>query len=219
MRNKPSITTLLAAVPYLLLSTSQSVTFTTIVERDGSGMRQFSASCLEDREADVTKRIREARPHYDVERRQVGPGQAVIIRNWRPPQLDKLHEEGVLLQITDIAQRPFSIFTNYEWSEQLKIYRQPAPEVETRGQEIAVLRYVLQMPGTILDKELSLGGRVENGRAVWELTGDKDEYTLKARSRQVRWGYLLILIYILGFVIFQVVSFMERRIKHRPRKI
>ncbi len=219
MRNNPPITILLAAVPYLLLSTSQSVTFTTIVERDGSGLRQFVASCLEDREGDVTKRIREASPHYDVEHRQIGPGQTAIIRNWRPTGLDKLTEKGVSLQITDIAQQPLSLFTYYDWSEQIEIYRETATEVETEGEKKAVLRYILQMPGTILPQTLSAGGQIENGRAVWELTGDEEQYTLKAQARKVRWGYLLILIYVLGFIIFQLVSYTERRIKNRPRRI
>ena len=217
--NKTPITALLAAVPYLLLSTSQSVTFTTIVERDGSGLRQFAASCLDDRVREVRKRIREASPHFDVESRRVSSGQTIFIRNWRPAGLDNPPDRDISLQITDIAQQPLSIFTDYQWSEKLEIYRQTATEVETEGEQLAVLHYVLQMPGTILPHTLSAGGRVENGQAVWELTGDKDEYTLEAHSRQVRWGYLLILIYILAFVIFQIVSYVEQRIKNRPRKI
>jgi len=219
IRTNPSTTMLLAAVPYLLLSMSQDVTFTTIVQHDGSGLRQFVASCLENRKEDVTKRIREASPHYDVEHCQIGPGQITIIRNWRPTGLDKLTEKGVSLQITDIAQQPLSLFTYYDWSEQIQIHRDTATEVEKEGQQKAVLRYILQMPGTILPQTLSTGGQVENDRAVWELTGDEEQYTLKAQSRKVRWGYLLILIYVLGFIIFQLVSYTERRIKNRPRRI
>lgn len=213
------MTTLLAAVPYLLLSMSQSVTFTTVVERDGSGLRQFKASYQPSRHDDVLRRIREASPDYDVERREVKPGQRVIIRNWRPSGLDNLQDRAVSLKITDIVQQPLSFFTYYHWSEQVDIYQEAATEVEKEGRSRAVLRCVLQMPGTILPETVSAGGLIENGRVVWELTGDQEEHPLEAISRQVRWGYLVIVIYILGFIIFRAVSFVERRIKHRPRRI
>lgn len=220
IRNKTRITALLAAVPYLLLSASENVTFTTIVERDGSGLRQFTASCLDDREEEVTKRIREASAKYDVERRQVKPGQTVIIRNWRPAGLDNLpQEEGVSLQIADIAQQPLSFFTYYHWSEPVRIEAQTATPMEKEGRSKAVLRYVLQMPGSILPATVSTGGQIADGRVVWELPGDQEETLLEASSRQVRWGYLLITLYVLGFIAFQVVSFTQRVIKNRPRKI
>ncbi len=220
MSNKVPITTLLAAIPYLLLSMSQSVTFTTVVESDGSGLRQFRASYQPGRQDDVLRRIEEASPDYAVARRDDSGGQTFLIRNWRwPHRTGPQAERDFSLQITDVAQQPLSPFTYYYWSEQVDIYQEAATEVEKEGKEKAVVRYILQMPGTILPQTVSSGGRIENGRAVWELTSDPQELPLKATSRQVRWGYLAIIIYILGFIIFQVVSFMEQRIKHRPRRI
>ena len=74
------------------------------------------------------------------------------------------------------------------------------------------------MPGRILSVN-GTGGRIENGLAVWELAGDQQETILQATSRQVRWGYLLIVIYILAFLAFQAVGFVQRLIKYRPRRI
>ncbi len=221
MRTNPPTTMLLAAVPYLLLSMSQSVTFTTVIQRDGSGLRQFVASCEPDRLSDVTLRIEEASADYAVSGRSKDkPGQHVLIRNWQWPHYGgNQSSQDFSLQISDIVQKPLSLFTYYDWSEEIQIHRETATEVEKEGQKKAVLRYILQMPGTILPQTLSAGGQVENGRAVWELTGDEEQYTLKARARQVRWGYLLILIYVLGFIVFQLVSYTERRIKNRPRRI
>ena len=120
------------------------------------------------------------------------------------------------LQITDIIQKPFDVFTEYHWSEQLEIYRETATPIEIVGEEIATLSYKLNMPGKIVKTNAD---GVEGGTAVWELSANVDTYTLEATSRRVRWGYLLLLLYIVGFVVFQVVGYAIRLVRNRPRKI
>ncbi len=208
---------LLAAVPYLLLSASQkSVELTTVVNWDGSGLRQYTVSYEKDREAEVKKRLRERTRQFDREGKPHATGSVwVIERSWRPASLQSIAETS--LQMTGIIQTPFSIFSYYDWSEQLEIYRETATPVETFGEEIASLRYELKMPGWVVSAAGS--DEIHGSTAIWELSADADEYTLTATSRRVRWGYLLFLLYILGFIAFQVTRYGAQLVRNRPRKI
>ena len=120
------------------------------------------------------------------------------------------------LQITDIIQNPFSVFTEYHWSEELSIYRETATDVETFGEEIATLSYKLNMPGRVI---ASNADRTDGGTAVWELSANVDTYTLEATSRRLRWEYLLLVLYVVGFIAFQIGSYVTRVVRNRPRKI
>jgi len=216
---RPSVIAMLAAVPYLLLSASQSVQLTTTINLDGSGLRQYTVSFEQARDPEVPKYLREATRGFDRPRRREEAGRVVITRDWRPANLAKAvtaPDAAASLQITDIIRKPFDVFTEYHWSEQLEIYRETATDVETYGEEIATLSYKLNMPGKIVKTNAD---DVEGGTAVWELSANVDTYTLEATSRRVRWGYLLLLLYIVGFVVFQVVGHVTRLVRNRPRKI
>ena len=216
---RPSVIAMLAAVPYLLLSASQSVQLTTTIDLDGSGLRQYVVTFVADRTKEVRKRLLEPTGDFDRQSlRREGPN-LVITRDWRPANLAKAvtaPDAAASLQVTDIIQKPFDVFTEYHWSEQLEIYRETATDVETYGEEIAALSYKLNMPGKII---ASNAARTDGGTAVWELSANVDTYTLEATSRRVRWGYLLLVLYIVGFVVFQVVGYATRLVRNRPRKI
>ena len=217
----PSVIAMLAAVPYLLLSASQSVQLRTTVNLDGSGMREYAVSYDPDRHLEVRRRLLEATLRFDHEY-EPGEGRGnTIVRDWRPANLAKAvtaPDAAASLQITGIVQKPFSIFTWYRWSEQLEIYRETATDIETFGEEIATLSYQLNMPGKIMNSQTNADS-VEGGAAIWELSADVDTYTLEATSRRLRWGYLLLVFYVVGFVVFQAVSYLTRLVRNRPRKI
>ncbi len=216
---RPSVIAMLAAVPYLLLSASQSVQLTTTINLDGSGLRQYVVACVPDRTKEVQKRLLEQTADFDHQSWQRKGPDRVVTRDWRPANLAKAvtaPDAAASLQITDIIQKPFDVFTEYHWSEQLEIYRETATDVETFGEEIATLSYKLNMPGKIVKTNAD---DVEGGAAVWELSANVDTYTLEATSRRVRWGYLLLVLYIVGFVVFQVVGYATRLVRNRPRKI
>jgi len=218
---RPSVIAMLAAVPYLLLSASQSVQLTTTINLDGSGLRQYTVSFDQARDPEVPKYLREATRGFDRPRRRKEAGRVVITRDWRPANLAKAvaaPDAAASLQITDIIQKPFDVFTEYHWSEQLEIYRETATPIETVGEEIATLSYKLNMPGKIV-KTRPNADSFEEGAAVWELSANVDRYTLEATSRRLRWGYLLLLLYVVGFVVFQVVGYGTRLVRNRPRKI
>ena len=216
---RPSVIAMLAAVPYLLLSASQSVQLRTTVNLDGSGLRQYTVACLADRTKEVRKRLLERTGNFDRQSlRREGPN-LVITRNWRPANLAKAvtdPDAAASLQISDIIQKPFDVFTEYHWSEQLEIYRETATPIEIVGEEIAILSYKLNMPGRVI---ASNADRTDGGTAVWELSANVDTYTLEATSRRLRWEYLLLVLYVVGFVVFQVVGYATRLVRNRPRKI
>ena len=218
---RPSVIAMLAAVPYLLLSGSQSVQLTTTINLDGSGLRQYVVACEPDRTREVQKRLLEQTADFDHQSWQRKGPDRVVTRDWRPANLAKAvtaPDASASLQITDIIQKPFDVFTEYHWSEPLEIYRETATEIETVGEDIATLSYKLNMPGKIVRTRPNADS-FEDGAAVWELSADVDTYTLEATSRRVRWGYLLLVLYIVGFVVFQVVGYATRLVRNRPRKI
>lgn len=215
------VVAMLAAVPYLLLSASQSVQLTTTINLDGSGLRQYTVSFEQARDPEVPKYLREATRDFDRPRRRKEAGRVVITRDWRPANLARAvtdPDAAASLRITDIIRKPLAVFTEYHWSEELRIYRKTATDVETAGEEIATLSYRLNMPGKIV-KTRPNADSFDRGAAVWELSANVDTYTLEATSRRLRWGYLLLLLYIVGFVVFQVVGYGTRLIRNRPRKI
>jgi len=216
-----SVIAMLAAVPYLLLSASQSVQLRTVVNLDGSGLRQYTVICLPDRTKEVQKRLLEQTGDFDRQSlRREGPN-VVITRDWRPANLAKAVTDPdaiANLEIAGIVQSPISLFTEYHWSEELSIYQDTATPVETFGEEIATLTYKLNMPGRIV-KAKTNADSFEGRTAVWKLSADVSTYTLEATSRRLRWGYLLLLLYVVGFVVFQVVDYVTRLVRNRPRKI
>jgi len=203
------VVAMLAAVPYLLLSASQSVQLHTVVNLDGSGLRQYTVTCLPDRTKEVQKRLLERTGDFDRQKRRGEGPNRVITRDWRPANIAEAATDPdatANLQIAGIMQKPFDVFTEYHWSEQLEIYRETA----------ATLSYKLNMPGKII---ASNADRTDGGSAVWELSANVDTYTLEATSRRLRWGYLLLLLYIVGFIVFQVVGYVTRLVRNRPRRI
>lgn len=215
------VVAMLAAVPYLLLSASQSVQLRTVVNLDGSGLRQYTVACLPDRTKEVQKRLLERTGDFDHQSWQRQGQNLVITRNWRPANLAEAATDGdttASLQITDIMQKPLALFTEYHWSERLNIYRETATKIETFGEEIATLSYKLNMPGKIV-KAKTKADSFDRGAAVWELCADVDTYTLEATSRRLRWGYLLLVLYVVGFIAFQIGGYVTRVVRNRPRKI
>ncbi len=216
-----SAISMLAAVPYLLLSASQDVRLTTVVNWDGSGGREYVVSYEPGRADEVHDWLRE---HTSGRARQSRPrseGPVLTInRSWREANAEKLADQAQpSLRMAGIIENPLSIWTYYRWSEELEIYRDRATEVETLGAQKALLHYQLKMPGRVLPDTVSAKGKAQGDTVTWELSGDADQYTLAATSRRVRWGYLLFLVYVVGFIAFQVVHYTAQAIRNRPRKI
>ncbi len=207
----------LIAIPFLLLSASDEVRMLTRVERDGSGLRAIWVTSRVDRAREVRTRLREATADWQVERAKSEGGKYFIMRSWRGHSLNT--RPDAKLEVVDFVQSPLSLFSTYKWRETVKIYRGAATEVEQAGAQQAVLEYVLQMPGRIVNAGGTPPQSVTGGRAVWRLSGDKEEYVIEAQSRLVRWDLCVLYIYVLFALIYWAANWAIRRIKSRPRRI
>lgn len=57
------------------------------------------------------------------------------------------------------------------------------------------------------------------GSAIFKLDASQEAVTIDVTSHRVRWGYLVILAYILAFVVFKVLEGLQKAARLRPRKI
>ncbi len=208
---------LAAAVPLLLLCQSQDIRILTRVERDGSGLRLVWAQSDASRAREICTWLREATQFYEDERQNVQGSQYVISRSWRPHTLGLVPESK--LDITDVPQRPFSLFNEYYWEEKLKIYAGPATMSEKAGAAEARLLYILEMPGRIDPASVSPAGQISGGKVAWVLTGDKEEYVLRAGSKMLRWDLLLVVLFVLVAATGKTVEWLLRKARQRPRLI
>ncbi len=210
---------LLAAVPYLLLSASQSVKLKTVVSWEGSGLREYVVSYQDGRLKEVNERLRERTPGRARQARPRRDGPMwMIARSWREANAGHLGNPGeTALDMTGIIQNPLSPWTEYRWVDNVTIYRETATDVETFGAVKAALAYQLQMPGRIV--RATGGGQIRGNTVTWELSAEQDEHVLEASSRRLRGGYLLLVIYILGFIAFQITRYAAQAVRNRPRKI
>jgi hypothetical protein len=208
---------LLAAVPLLLMTQAEDVRMLTHIDLDGSGMRMAWASGSTDRLDGVRTRMREASPGDYQEKARVEGGKFILTRSWRGHTL--LTGPDVKLDVKDVVQEPLSLHTTYTWAETVKIYRETATESERLGAQAAKLIYTLEMPGTVDGMTVSPAASVEGDRIVWTLTGNKDEYTLTATSRRLRWDVLLVCLYVAAVVAGGIGQFTVRRARNRPKRI
>ncbi len=216
MRRSPWLP-LAAAIPFLLLHQTEDLRMFTKIERDGSGLRMMWARADASRAREITTRLREATREFDEERSATEGSQYEISRSWRTHSLNIAPD--VKLQITDIAQRPLSLYNTYQWEEKISIYAGPATESEKAGASQAKLTYILSMPGRVDETSVSPPAKVSGGTVVWTLTGDKEEYTLRATSRMLRWDLLLLIIYVLAVVLGKGGAWLVHRLRSRPRRI
>lgn len=140
---------LLSALPFLLLSSSRTVSVHTTVYLDGTVQRTLRADFLADRAGAVLPQLESALPRAQ---RQVvtvvGDGRqatrSTILA--RPDGID-----GASLAFLDIVQKPLSLVTDYTWKETLTIPSDTATAVEKAGAAQAVFEYKVTMPGRVLE--------------------------------------------------------------------
>jgi hypothetical protein len=210
--------TLLATVPYLLLSGAQQVAYETHVFPNGAGYRFMTVDVTPDRADEIGRYAQEAQKREcNFEEREKLQGVVRIERNFWAPAVERLPDTQ--LKVNTLLSEPLSLYTTYEFSETLKFFSDDATDVEKAGAQKATLQYVLQMPGAVDESSLSPSGQVEGGKVTFKLTGDKPEYTIKATSRQLRYGTLAVLLYLLACVAVFGGRFLRSRIGNRPRKI
>lgn len=138
---------LFTAIPFLLLSSSQSTVVRTVVYLDGSVKRVVSADFWQERRSNVLPHLRLALPQAD---RQCVAPIAEGLRGERSVIVASAAElEGAKLTYEDVVARPLSLFTYYTWTEAIEIPRETATEVEKADPSKAVFKYEVTMPGRV----------------------------------------------------------------------
>jgi hypothetical protein len=220
LRRRLSVFSLAAAVPYLLLSTSQQAGIITHVFPDGSGERLVYARGTADRVPEVAKYLERALPGADWTRtvREGSADRVLAVRSLQPANLATVPE--VEVKSLGIVNSPFSPFSIHTWSEKLSFDQGNATDVEVHGQGVAELKYIVRMPGTIT--QATPPGKVEGNRVEWDVKVGPEPKTFTVESRSVRWAYVALWVYVLAFLVVKVCSWVPRiarKLPRRPRKI
>jgi len=239
--------TLLAVVPFLLLSSSQSVRVRTVVYLDGTVRREIVADFLRDRQPDVLTELRRALPEADEHK--LGAAGEGLEAAWsvivgQPQSLQ------ATLQSLGIAGQPLSLVSYYTWTETVQIPSDTATAVEKANPALASFDYEITMPGWIRQAQAtpkasaateaaqqpgttgaatatpapaapasSVQPQINGATAKFTLSAAYPQYDLTVSSWRLRWGYLLTLLYILAFLAYRIAAFVVHRARLRPKRI
>jgi hypothetical protein len=216
LRRRFSVLSLAAAVPYLLLSTSQQAGVITHVFPDGSGERLVYARGTADRASELGKYLDRTLPGADWARTvQEGSAERVLaVRSAQPANLATTPE--VEVKHLGIVNSPFSPFSVHTWSEKLTFDQGGATPVEVQGQGVAELKYIVRMPGTITQS--TPPGKVEGNRVEWDVKVGPEPRTFTVESRSVRWAYVALWLYVLAFLVVKSLVWVPRVARKLPRK-
>jgi len=208
----------LAAIPYLLLSSSEQAGIRTHVAPDGSGERAVWARSAPGRTDEAARYLATALPTTAL-RGMAKEGDSVLI--WRDAQVADAASLGEAeATCLGIVQAPLSIFTTHTWKETLKFDRGDATDVEIHGQGLAKLKYIVEMPGTITSQ--SPPAKVEGNVAEWDVPVGDETAVYTVESRTIRWPYLVLWVWVLLFVISKAIVYAPKaagKIRRKPRKI
>ena len=247
-RAGPRQVTLLAVMPFLLLSSSQSVRMRTVAYLDGTVRREIVADFLRDRQSDVLPELRRALPEADQHR--LGAAGEGLEATWsvivgQPQSLQ------ATLQSLDISDLPLSLVSYYTWTETVEIPSDTATAVEKANPSLATFNYEITMPGwirqaqatpkaspaaeTAAQQQTATGApaatptpaapvsnvqpQISGATAKFALSAAYPQYDVTVSSWRLRWGYLLTLLYILGFVAYRIVAFVLHRARLKPKRI
>jgi len=215
---RSSFTVTLAAIPYLLLASSQQAGIVTHLAPDGSGERLVYARAATGRTSEAVRYLRQAVPGESREGGRVETDRVLLWRDSRGANLQRLGD--VEVATTGILQAPFSLYSTHTWKESLTFDRGDATDVEVAGKQVAELKYILRMPGKVVSQ--SPPATVEDNRIEWTVRATTDAQVFTAESRTFRWAYLILLAYVLVFLAVKIATYAPRvakQIRRRPRRI
>jgi hypothetical protein len=221
---RPAPLALLATLPFALLANSSRVYLATTVERDGSLRRQITVNASPYFDRQVPKWVADvnAGGKWDL---QWGKKTGTTYEHTRDFRLPTLRETGesVNLVIQDVISDPLSLYTTYNWTEEINfdyLYESDPAAAKAAGSKLI---YYLTMPGQITEASVQPGGsglaQYEGSLATFTLGADAANYTVNATSQNLRWGYLLIVVYVVSFAVYQLTKNIRRLVAHKPRKI
>lgn len=216
---------LLTVIPFALLANSSAVLLTMRIESDGSALRQISLSAAPYFRSQLGQWANDvrlgSRTNWDGHWQQTTESDLQYARDARLASLKNLGEEASLT-ITDVFQNPLSLYTVYHWREQVNFTYLYATDQAAALAMDKKLKYEIIMPGTVVTATVQgkgSRGQAEGQKAVFELDASEGSQTLEAESYSLRWGYLLVIAYILAFVGYRLGRVIAYQLRIRPRKI
>ncbi|MEN6302001.1 MAG: hypothetical protein ABFD96_04710 [Armatimonadia bacterium] len=223
----PRLLTLFTAIPFALMSNTWQVHMALRVENDGSALRQITAdaspyfrSSRSDEGLPKWVNDVQAGGQWDMEWRTDTPTSFRYARDMRLPSVDRASDSGQL-SIVDVVSNPLSLYTTYTWHEEVNFVYHSETDPSAAGATGKELIYRVEMPGTVTDASIEGGGssETEANHAVFKVSADTAEHAITVTAQRLRWGYLLLVLYIVAFIAYQVLTALGRAASRRPRKI
>lgn len=206
---------LLITIPFVLVFTAERVVVSTTMYGDTSGVRVVRATADSSFLNEIRGWTRNMTRGWDDAGAHVSGDSAVVARSTQRNHLGA--HDDVEAEALDVVQQPLSLVTTYRWQEKVR-FDFLGTDRERAAAPLSSFEYRLTMPATI--RTTSPPAQSVSGRtATWTLAADRDEYTITATATAVRWDVVVILVYVLGYLTYRVLSFLARRARLRPRKI
>ncbi len=209
-------TSLLAAIPFVLLFNSDRVEMKTRMYQDASGVRTIQTSGDVSLQRQLLQWTRDTSRGYNSDGMHVSNNRVHISRSSQVANLGALDE--VDAYVLDIVRAPLSLKTTYEFSERITVDFTYGTEKERVPAPWTSLEYTLIMPGRITGVAPAKT-EVLGGRCTWILSASEPDVRIHATSEAWRWDLIVVLAYVLVYVGYRVISYLTKRARLRPRKI
>jgi hypothetical protein len=215
---------LLAALPFALLANTSGVLLSTRIEPDGSALRQIGVVSAPYFRSQLPRWVDDVRvgARWDGAWAESHENEVTYARDARLAGLGSLGEEASLT-ISDVFQSPLSLYTTYHWREVVTygyVYAGDAAAAKAMDKK---LHYEVELPGVVTSASVSpsqgSSAKSDGNLATFELDASQGQQTVEAESSSLRWGYLLVIAYVVGFVAYRVARVIAYQVHIRPRKI
>lgn len=208
-------TSLLIAVPFVLLFSADRVEFTTRMYQDVSGVRRLHVEGDSSLLRQLAQWSRETTRGFNTDRLEITSNRATIARSEQRADLDGV--DDIDAQAYDIVRSPLSLVTTYHFRDKLRVDFTYGTPKELAPAPLTEFQYTLVMPGRIT--QASPAGMQQGNVVRWTLKADQPEVELSATAVSWRWDVILVLLYLVAAVAYRVTAFVIHQARMRPRKI
>lgn len=209
-------TSLLMAIPFMLLFSADRVQITTRMYQDASGMRRIETSGDNSLSRQLAQWTRETSPGFQQDRFQTTSNRVVMSRSQQVANLAGVSD--IDARALDIVQNPFSLKTKYFFSERIAVDFTYGSDKELASAPLTHLDYTLVLPGRITSASPA-NARASGNTCRWTLAADMNNVQIAATSEVWRWDLIAVLLYIGGYLVYRLIGFVVTRARYKPRKI
>ncbi len=209
-------TSLLAAIPFMLLFSADRVHMTTQMYRDASGMRRLVTSGDSSLARQLTQWTRETSPGYQQDRIHSTSNRVIMSRSQQVANLASIPD--VDARVLDIVQYPLSLKTKYFFSERVAVDFTYGSDKELVSAPLTHLDYTLVLPGRITSASPA-NARKSGNTCQWTLAADMSNVEISATAEAWRWDLIAVLLYLGVYFAYRLAGFVITRARYKPRKI